>query len=151
MLASIRVLTGSPHDTSAISQAVRSYLNLEWQRKLDEKVDVSIPMVWAKEHPCMSHNFNAVTIPHAVGDVPSQDNGYDCGLFVLAYMDLWTYSPPDQVNMCKEGRLKGKHMYCYYAHKFCKSASYICCFVSEVLELPQGASWRHKLSQHACK
>lgn len=128
------MLIGSPHDTSAVSQAVRSYLNLEWQRKLDEKVGVSTPTVWAKEHADMSHLFNAETIPHIVGDVPSQDNGYDCGLFLLTYMDLWTYSPPDHVDMCKEVRLKGKHLCCYYAH----TAVYIC-FVFQVLHMAASA------------
>lgn len=144
------VLIGSPHVTSTISQAIRSYLNQEWQRNLDEEISMSIPMVWAKEHPGMSHHFNAETIPHIVGDVPSQNNGYDCGLFLLTYMDLWTYSPPDAVHVCEEGRLQGKRLCCYYACTFCRSAMYIC-FVFQVLELLQGASRLHQLSQHACK
>ena len=144
------VLIGSPHETSSISRAVRSYLNLEWQRKLDEKLSTSTPMVWAKEHAGMSHHFNVKTIPHIVGDVPCQDNGYDCGLFLLTYMDLWTYSPPDEVHMCKEGRLKNKRLCCCYAHTFCRSAIYIC-FVLQELELLRRASWLHQLSQHACK
>lgn len=109
------VLIGrSPHDTQLISKAVRSYLNMEWQHQLDDKVSRSVPLVWAEEHPGMSPYYGRHTMPGVVADVPSQNNGYDCGLFVLTYMDFWTYSPPDQVNFSDEGKLKGKHLcFCY--------------------------------------
>ena len=114
------VLIGlSPHDTEVISKAIRSYLNLEWQRKLDEKVGTSIPLVWAKEHPGMSPYFGLHTMPDIVANVPSQSNDYDCGLFVLRYMDFWTFTPPDLVNFCQQGRLKGKHLLCLYNLLLC--------------------------------
>lgn len=100
----------SSHNISAISAEIRSYLNLEWQRKLDERDSMSVPMAWVKGHPGMSHKYESDTMPSRVADVPCQDNGYDCGLFVLTYMDLWTYSPPDQLQLCVEGTLKGKHL-----------------------------------------
>ena len=119
----MHVLVGSsPHDTVLISKAVRSYLNLEWQRKLDEKVSTSIPLVWAKEHPGMSPFFGLHTMPDIVANVPSQSNDYDCGLFVLSYMDFWTYTLPHHVNFCPEGKLKGEHLCFGYAYTLCRSA-----------------------------
>lgn len=127
------MLTGSsPHHTEIISRAVRSYLNLEWQRKLDEEVSTSIPLVWAKEHIGKSADFGLHTMPSIVADVPSQSNGHDCGLFVLSCMDFWTHSPPDQVNLCQDGTLKGENLCFCYAHRFCSSDT---CFMRQDTEV----------------
>lgn len=121
--ANVLLIGPSPHDTQLISKAVRSYLNLEWQHKLDEDVSRSVPLVWAKEHPGMSPYFGRHTMPGVVANVPSQNNKYDCGLFVLTYMDFWTCSPPHLVNFSKEGQLKGKHLCFCYACTLCTSVN----------------------------
>lgn len=99
--------TGSCHNLTAIGKALRLYLNLEWQRKLEEGVD-SVPADWAKQHPDVKHFFTGETMPGKTAQVPRQDNYCDCGLFVLAYMDFWTHAPPDQVELCERGALKGE-------------------------------------------
>ena len=98
---------GSCHNLSSISSAIRTYLNVEWQRKLDEQDISSVPVGWVKEHPGVTHNFEPTTMPGKGAHVPCQDNYCDCGLFVLAYLDFWTHAPPDQVELCARGAWKG--------------------------------------------
>ena len=101
--------TGSCHNLSTISKAVRSYLDVEWQRKINEQDVTSVPFSWAKEHPeGAEHHFNHQNTPGKQAQVPRQDNYHDCGLFVLAYLDFWTHAPPDQVDFIdKELAWKG--------------------------------------------
>ena len=99
---------GSCHNLSVISKAIRTYLNVEWQRKLDEQDTSSVPVGWVKEHPGDTHNFDPSTMPGKTAHVPCQDNYCDCGLFVLAYLDFWTHAPPDQVELCERGAWKGR-------------------------------------------
>ncbi len=91
-----------------IGRSIRSYLNVEWQRKLDEKDVSSVPYGWAKDHLGVEHSFEPSTMPGKNAHVPRQDNYCDCGLFVLAYLDFWTHAPPDQVELCEKGAWKGK-------------------------------------------
>ncbi|KAL0035371.1 hypothetical protein WJX77_003485 [Trebouxia sp. C0004] len=104
-------MQGSCHNLSVISKAIRTYLNVEWQRKLDEQDTSSVPVGWVKEHPGITHNFEPSTMPGKTAHVPCQDNYWDCGLFVLAYLDFWTHAPPDQVELCERGAWKGETPY----------------------------------------
>ncbi|KAL0038051.1 hypothetical protein WJX79_000333 [Trebouxia sp. C0005] len=104
-------MQGSCHNLSVISKAIRTYLNVEWQRKLDEQDTSSVPVGWVKEHPGVTHNFEPSTMPGKTAHVPCQDNYCDCGLFVLAYLDFWTHAPPDQVELCERGAWKGDTPY----------------------------------------
>ena len=100
-------LIGSCHNLGSIGKALRPYLNLEWQRKLEEGVE-SVPADWAKQHPNMKHFFDGGSMPGKTAQVPRQNNYCDCGLFVLAYMDFWTHAPPDQVELCEKGAVRGE-------------------------------------------
>ena len=88
---------------------MRSYLDVEWQRKISEQDATSVPFSWAKDHPDRpAHHFTGSTIPGKQAQVPRQDNYHDCGLFVLAYLDFWTHAPPDQIDFVdKELAWKG--------------------------------------------
>lgn len=98
---------GSCHNLSAIGKALRTYLNHEWQRKLEEKDVSSVPAGWAQKHAEQQHKFEAETMPGKSAQVPRQKDYCNCGLFVLAYMDFWTHAPPDQVELCERGAWKG--------------------------------------------
>lgn len=100
---------GSSHNSLDISDNIRSYLNCEWQRKLDEQDCTSTAMRWLKEHPGMPHSFDTDNMPSRVPGVPFQNNDYDCGLFMLAFMDFWTATPPDQIVLDDTCRWTGKH------------------------------------------
>ncbi|KAL3160557.1 hypothetical protein ABBQ32_010855 [Trebouxia sp. C0010 RCD-2024] len=104
-------LKGSSHNSLVISDNMRSYLNCEWQRKLDEQDCTSTSMSWLKEHPGMPHSFNRQNMPSRVPDVPRQKNGYDCGLFMLTFMDFWTATPPDQIQLDKFCKWMGDKPY----------------------------------------
>ena len=39
--------------------------------------------------------------------LPQQDNHCDCGLFLLTYLDYFTYNPPKQLNCNALAALKG--------------------------------------------
>lgn len=98
---------GSCHNLATIGKALRTYLNLEWQRKLEETGVSSVPGGWAQNHPERKHRFEAETMPGKSAQVPRQEDYCNCGLFVLAYMDFWTHAPPDQVELCERGAWKG--------------------------------------------
>ena len=100
----------SSHNSVAISQDIRSDLSLEGQRKLDEQDCPSTPMRWLKDHPGKLHEFNTETMPSSTPHVPRQRNGYDCGLYVLAFMDFWSSTPPDNIEVDTEGAWTGKHL-----------------------------------------
>lgn len=105
----------SSHDSRSISDDIRSYLSLEWQRKLDEQDHTSTPVGWLKEHPGMSRKFTRQTMPSRTPDVPCQANYYDCGLFLLTFMDFWTHTPPDQIKFSPHGTFTGKTYLRLYA------------------------------------
>ena len=101
---------GSCHNLATIGKALRTYLNLEWQRKLEETDVSSVPGGWAQKHPERKHHFEAETMPGKSAQVPRQQDYCNCGLFVLAYMDFWTHAPPDQVELCERGAWKGTNL-----------------------------------------
>lgn len=93
---------------STIGKAIRSYLNCEWQRKVEETGKSSVPASWAAAHPDATHDFAPATIPGKTAQVPRQDNWWDCGLFVLAYIDFWTHAPPEQVELGERAVFEGE-------------------------------------------
>lgn len=99
---------GSCHNLSAIARAIRSYLKCEWDRKVDETGKPSVPANWAAAHPGMKYDFSPTDIVSKTAQVPRQDNWWDCGLFVLAYLDFWTHAPPEQVELCGKAAFRGK-------------------------------------------
>ena len=102
--------TGSCHNLAVIGKALRTYLNHEWQRKLEEEDVSSVPSGWAQKHPGQKRSFAAETMPGKSAQVPRQEDYCNCGLFVLAYMEFWTHAPPDQVELCERGAWKGTEL-----------------------------------------
>lgn len=88
-----------------MSTAIRSWLNLEWRRTSKHKDSVAAS--WAAAHPLARHLFTATTMPAHSAEVPKQQNWWDCGLFVLAYLDYWTFAPPQQGFMSSKGVFQG--------------------------------------------
>ena len=101
-------MAGGCHNLSVVGEVIRSYLNCEWQRKIRESTP-SVPVTWAASHPGALHDFNPLTLPGKVATVPYQQNGWDCGLFVLTYMDFWTHTPPGRVEMSSAGVIQGTY------------------------------------------
>ena len=46
-------------------------------------------------------------MPSKAAKVPQQQNYIECGLFLLTYIDFWTYSPPTYLAFSKDGSWTG--------------------------------------------
>ncbi|XP_077244064.1 ubiquitin-like-specific protease 1D isoform X2 [Tasmannia lanceolata] len=79
------------HSSSLIFSNIENYLKEEWNylNQADAPPDVPIaPKIWKK----LSRRIEQKVIP-----VPQQKNDYDCGLFVLFFMELFIEEAPDRL------------------------------------------------------
>ncbi|PNH06300.1 Sentrin-specific protease 7 [Tetrabaena socialis] len=93
-------LDGS-HSPQEIFQALRSYLQQEWQRKADDPNHDSAPRRWkarweasGRTPPAVRFDTELLPGTRMTERLPKQDNHTDCGLFLLAYMDFFTSANP---------------------------------------------------------
>ncbi|EGG13468.1 hypothetical protein DFA_11229 [Cavenderia fasciculata] len=68
---------------NAFHNKIRSYLQMEWKYKKSIPSNGTIP----------EREFNATTLPAARVYIPKQDNLYDCGVFLLHYIELFCRNP----------------------------------------------------------
>jgi hypothetical protein len=89
---------GEYHNPEAAFIAVRSYLQHEWECKYK----LSEPKVL----------FDEFTMPgiRMVSCLPQQSNHYDCGLFVLAFMEFFIAANPEFVEVAASGKAIGVHL-----------------------------------------
>ncbi|DBA90280.1 TPA: hypothetical protein ACH3X1_003570 [Trebouxia sp. C0004] len=69
---------------------IYDYLTCEWQRNLHEQEETPVACCWTRQHPGSVRVFDASTMPTITPAVPEQRNFFDCGLFVLTYLELCT-------------------------------------------------------------
>ncbi|GIL62244.1 hypothetical protein Vafri_16462 [Volvox africanus] len=89
------------HAPKAIFEGLRSYLELEWKRKMDDETAESVPRRWKERFleagvQAPDVRFTAHTLPGVSmsARLPKQDNHTDCGLFLLSYMDFFAAANP---------------------------------------------------------
>eukprot|EP00850_Spirogloea_muscicola_P008090 SM000042S15357 [mRNA] locus=s42:515254:520518:- [translate_table: standard] len=81
------------HNATYIFRTLRSYLQSEWARQQLPKSRSP------SKSPCEqlpSRTFNPKTLPGRRVTVPQQPNAYDCGCFLLHYVELFLQSAPPQ-------------------------------------------------------
>eukprot|EP00850_Spirogloea_muscicola_P007645 SM000039S14475 [mRNA] locus=s39:356181:361419:- [translate_table: standard] len=81
------------HNATYIFRTLRSYLQSEWARQQVPKSRSP------SKSPCEqlpSRTFNPKTLPGRRVTVPQQPNAYDCGCFLLHYVELFLQSVPPQ-------------------------------------------------------
>lgn len=80
-----------------IAENIREYLQREWSRQWDN--EGSVAFAWKQERLFQRNSFTPETMPAIKAEVPRQPNGFDCGLFMLAYLERWCTVPPSQSDM----------------------------------------------------
>jgi|AntAceMinimDraft_5_1070358.scaffolds.fasta_scaffold03367_4 hypothetical protein len=73
------------HRTQFVVKKLREYLACEWQRLNPHRVDVATTAV-AEKNGTKLLQFAKTTLPSLRLKIPQQDNGCDCGLFLLSFM-----------------------------------------------------------------
>lgn len=66
-----------------INKKIREYLTLEWQSKKSNPSNGTIP----------ERKFTSSNLPLVRANVPKQDNLFDCGVFLLHYIELFCRNP----------------------------------------------------------
>lgn len=87
--------TGSTHCTTTIGTNLRSFLRHEWASKVEESTGKFGP----RDVPVMR-------VPGFRG-LPMQNNGYDCGLFLLSYMYFFLHELPTELSPMSIMRMDG--------------------------------------------
>jgi hypothetical protein len=72
------------HQSQSIAKLISRYLQNEWKAKLLQPGD-SVPKAWAAAHPDEKRDFLRMVTRRP--NLPTQDNYYDCGSFVCAFVD----------------------------------------------------------------
>eukprot|EP00898_Chlorokybus_atmophyticus_P007874 jgi/Chlat1/8088/Chrsp75S07589 len=83
----------SGHDGNILSRYLRGYLENEWAHRLNDENSV------AANSSKKNRQFVQKTLPFVKAQVPQQDNEYDCGLFLLHYMELFASNAPKRFNL----------------------------------------------------
>ncbi len=81
--------------THTIGKLIKMYLQNEWNAKLRQDGD-SAAKRWVADHPGQERDFLQMTIKRP--RVPLQDNHFDCGLFLCAYVDHFLAYLPKTMN-----------------------------------------------------
>ena len=81
--------------TYTIGKLIKMYLQNEWKAKLRQDGD-SAAKRWVADHPEEKRDFLQMTIKRP--RVPLQDNHFDCGLFLCAYVDHFLAYLPKTMN-----------------------------------------------------
>uniref|UniRef100_A0A061R5Y6 Sentrin-specific protease 7 n=1 Tax=Tetraselmis sp. GSL018 TaxID=582737 RepID=A0A061R5Y6_9CHLO len=86
------------HATNQISNALRAYLQAEWQEKAQAGAG-TVPGRHAAESgdpaaAVAARSFRAAACPNRRPQLPQQQNHADCGLFLLAYLHYFLHSVP---------------------------------------------------------
>ena len=85
----------SGHNSNAIGKLIKRYLQNEWKAKLLQDGE-SVPKLWVQEHPLEIRDFMKMVMRRP--QVPVQDNHYDCGSFVCAFLDYFIAGLPNKIN-----------------------------------------------------
>lgn len=93
------------HSTSFVTKTLREYLEQEWICKMQPRINAGE----AVERKCFSPD--AIQCKR-VTTIPMQNNTWDCGLFLLAYIEHFLQDPPLAIrpDRLKELSLKSKHL-----------------------------------------
>ncbi|KAK9818403.1 hypothetical protein WJX72_012123 [[Myrmecia] bisecta] len=109
---------GGCHPTVTIATNLLSYLQLEWQRKIEEGKAGgarSTAFEWAEAEEAVGasavREFSKATFLHKRLPVPQQDNHCDCGLFLLAYLHYFLHSLPAHIHVNTADKLQDTHAY----------------------------------------
>lgn len=87
--------------TYTIGKLIKMYLQNEWKAKLRQDGD-SAAKRWVADHPGEDRDFLQMTVKRP--RVPLQDNHFDCGLFLCAYVDHFLAHLPKTMNEKKVPR-----------------------------------------------
>ncbi|EFJ53251.1 hypothetical protein VOLCADRAFT_86350 [Volvox carteri f. nagariensis] len=89
------------HAPKAIFEALRSYLEHEWRRNMEDETQDSVPRRWKARFLAAGRDvpevrFTLQTLPglSMAARLPKQDNHTDCGLFLLSYVDFFVAANP---------------------------------------------------------
>lgn len=85
----------SGHNSDSIGKLIKRYLQNEWKAKLQQDFE-SVPKLWVQEHPDETRNFLKMVMRRP--QVPMQENHYDCGSFVCAFLDHFIAGLPKIIN-----------------------------------------------------
>ena len=85
----------SGHNSDSIGKLIKRYLQNEWKAKLQQDCE-SVPKMWVQEHPDETRNFLKMVMRRP--QVPMQENHYDCGSFVCAFLDHFIAALPKTIN-----------------------------------------------------
>ena len=85
----------SGHQTQSIAKLISRYLQNEWKAKLLQPGD-SVPKAWATAHEGEKRDFLRMVARRP--NLPTQDNYYDCGSFVCAFVDHFLAHLPDVIH-----------------------------------------------------
>lgn len=89
----------SGHKTSFVVSRLREYLAMEWRQLYPGRAPPGMGETTAEKNGTTLLHFNKNILKQARMDVPQQDNGCDCGLFLLSFMQRFiTPSMPDQLS-----------------------------------------------------
>ncbi|CAL8462561.1 g2094 [Coccomyxa elongata] len=91
-------MSGMPrgHITSGLRKALCAFLTQEWDRKVSEGGD-SVAAKWVAANPDAPPRTFELLAKKV--KLPLQDNHCDCGLFLLTYLDFFTYGLPDNLRL----------------------------------------------------
>lgn len=92
------------HSTNFVTKTLREYLEQEWICKMQPKIDAG--EVVERKH------FSPDAIPcKRVTTIPTQNNTWDCGLFLLSYIEHFLKDPPLAIrpDRLKELAQAGEH------------------------------------------
>lgn len=80
---------------------------MEWRRRLADDAHPSVATAWKAEQrarlgpdaPLPEVRFDVNTLPgiRLSDRLPKQDNDFDCGLFLLAYLEFFTAGNPSDI------------------------------------------------------
>ncbi|KAK9906862.1 hypothetical protein WJX75_009356 [Coccomyxa subellipsoidea] len=88
-------MTGG-HSTPGLKKAVCNFLTQEWDRKASEGGE-SVAAKWVAANP--DAPLRSFELLAKKVKLPMQDNYCDCGLFLLTYVDFFTYSLPKALRL----------------------------------------------------
>ena len=117
--------TGAHHPTTKSSSfsllELWSFLQHEWLARVNANdTEVSFPKAWEREHGTQpSFNANAsikelkkmaLVSTFALPHLPRQENGFDCGLFMLCSLEYFCHANPKKLQLQRTNKalLEGK-------------------------------------------
>jgi len=85
------------HTSLPIIKLIKHYLQNEWNAKLkDSGASSNVAKKWSDDHPGEVRSFKAMKFKRP--NLPKQENHFDCGCFVCAFVEHFLAHLPDTLN-----------------------------------------------------